>query len=136
MVARGGEWNDCVRVWMTVSDDLIINDPPIRRIINSFETLKTVSDIVDWLKGAERLREITRMRSWRNSIARRCISQEQNHSVLSTDLSLSVEVFLTVAVGCHVSALCVMFGCDALIIACHFSFPSHSFTSAFFSFYL
>lgn len=35
---------------MTVSDDLIINDPPIRRIINSFETLKTVSDIVDWLK--------------------------------------------------------------------------------------
>lgn len=89
MVARGGEWNDCVRVWMTVSDDLIINDPPIRRIINSFETLKTVSDIVDWLKGAERLREITRMRSW---MARRCIAQERNHSVLSADLSLSVEV--------------------------------------------
>lgn len=57
MVVRGGEQNDGVYVWMSVSDDLIINDPPIRRIINSFETLKTVSDIVDRL---ERGRETER----------------------------------------------------------------------------
>ncbi len=85
------------------------------------------------LKGAERLREITPMRSWRNSMAPRCISQERNHSVLSA-ISILVWKYFSLWLSCE--PLCVMLGCDALIITCHFSFPSHSFTSAFFSFYL
>lgn len=106
-----------------------------KRIINSFETRDCWWQ--SWL-ARKGLRDWERSLRWEaggNSMAR-CWFSQLNHSVLSADLSLSVEVFLTVAVGCHVSAVCVMLGCDALIIACHFSFPSHSFTSGIFSFYL
>ncbi len=78
----------------------------IRRIINFFETLKTVSDIFDWLKGAERLREITPMRSWRNSMAPRCISQERNHSVLSAISVLVWKYFSLWLSGVMWAALC------------------------------
>lgn len=129
MVARGGERNDCV-----CSDDSewwSYYKWSSHRIINSFETLETADDRVDWLgrdweierdHSDEKLEETVWLAAGFHNWITVCLAR--------------IEVFLTVAVGCHVSAVCVMLGCDALIITCHFSFPSHSFTSAIFSCYL
>lgn len=104
-----------------------------KRFINAFETLETVYYRVDWLG---RDREIERDHSdekLEETVWHAAGFHNRGITVCLARISVWVWKYFS---PWHVSAVCVMFECDALIIACHFSFPSLSFTSAIFSSYL